>query len=145
VIGYYSRQRMLALKHFSTGNLRINDQPVEPTPETQRWVANSFVLRFGAFHLAYLVFLSSDAGALQVADWLVFGAMTAGFIWNHRSSYQQHIAADREVCPNIGTMMFLPCVRVASMHLTLGLAAASGMEGIDARSRIQEVERMRLR
>jgi len=129
VIGYYSRRRMLALKQFSTDNLKINNQPVEPTPETQRWVANFFVLHFGAFHLAYLVFLLSDAGALQATDWLVFGAMTAGFVWNHRSSYEQHIAADREGCPNIGTMMFLPYLRVVPMHLTIGLAAASGMEG----------------
>ncbi len=129
VIGYYSRQRMLALEHFSTDNLRINGQPVEPTPETQRQVANFFVLHFGAFHLAYLVFLLSSSGDLQALDWLVFGTMTAGFVWNHRSSYEQHITADRQGCPNIGTMMFLPYLRVVPMHLTIGLAAASGMEG----------------
>ncbi len=55
--------------------------------------------------------------------------MTARFAWNHRSSYRRHIAADREGFPNIGTMMFLPFLRVVPMHLTIGLAAALGMQG----------------
>lgn len=130
VIGYYSRKRMLALQHFSTENFKVNGQAVEATPATQRMVANFFIFHYGSFHVAYLVFLWPESGGFSGFDWLMLMVMAATFFWNHRSSYEDHVAADSEGCPNIGTMMFLPYLRIVPMHLTVGLGAASGAEGV---------------
>ncbi len=130
VIGYYSRKRILALEQFSTENFRINGQEVEATPQTQRLIANFFILHYGGFHLAYLFFLFPTVGDFIWVDWFILAVMGASFFWNHNSSYQDHIAQDRKGCPNIGWMMFIPYLRIVPMHVTIGLGAASGAEGV---------------
>ena len=143
IIGYYARQRMLKLRAFSTEGLTMNDRPVPPTPASQRQVANFFALHFGGFHLAYLVFLvifstTADAGGfvdvtnetsgevsqvfvghthpLDVLAWL---ALAVSFLFSHRASHREHVAADLGGCPNLGTLMFMPYARVIPMHLTI--------------------------
>lgn len=129
VIGYYSRERILALGRFSTEGFTMNDRPVGPTPATQRSVANFFALHYGFFHFGYLAFLVKQVPLLHW--WDIFGwlALGASFAWNHRLSFQQNVAADRQGTPNIGTLMFLPYARIVPMHFTIlfgGTVAGGG-------------------
>ncbi len=119
VIGYYSRKRILALGRFSTEGFKMNGQPASPTPATQRSVANFFALHYGFFHFGYLMFLIKQVPLVHW--WDIAGSLALGcsFAWNHRLSFQQNVAADRQGTPNIGTLMFLPYVRIVPMHFTI--------------------------
>ena len=119
IIGVCSAIRILNLEHFSTENLKMNNQPVAEEPASKWKVAGFFVLHYGFFHLGYLMFLSFDrepgpggsaAGYLLCA--LVFAA-------NHGYSLLQNVRRDAHGKPNLGTLMFLPYARIVPMHLTI--------------------------
>ncbi|MCL4757902.1 MAG: hypothetical protein KJZ96_06110 [Rhodocyclaceae bacterium] len=155
VIGVFARRRMLALREFSTENFRINDQAVAATPETLRRTANFFALHYGFFHFVYFVFLlaftftTDPAGMIAVTnestgevsmvhmghvhplDWLIFLGLGLGFRASHGASHREHVENDLRRRPNLGTMMFLPYLRVLPMHLTIiGAVALGGSLGI---------------
>lgn len=146
IIGWFARKRILALQRFSTEGFLINDQAVEPTPETQRRTASFFALHYGFFHLGYLAFLvagqsgarmtsgdgtqvspSSFAG-LQGFDVLLILALAISFWLSHRASHREHVAADLRRTPNIGSLMFIPYLRIVPMHLTIILGVTLGDE-----------------
>lgn len=134
VIGWFARKRMLALQRFSTEGLRINDEAVAPTPETQTKTANFFALHYGFFHVGYVVFLTTfTAGAGPVAlghldalGWFFVAVAAASFWHTHHGSHQEHVAADLARLPNLGTLMVLPYARVVPMHLTIIVGSAMG-------------------
>lgn len=150
IIGWFARQRMLKLTRFCTGGLKINGQPVSPTPETQRRVANFFAMHYGFFHLAYFIFLlaftllSDAGGSIEVThtgtgvksevflgnvhplDFLIFAALALGFWHSHRASHLEHVEADLRNTPSIGTLMFMPYLRIIPMHLCIILAIPLG-------------------
>ena len=131
VIGYFSRARILALTRFSTVGLKINGRSVEPTDATRRSTANFFALHYGGFHLGYLLFIATRATELSRLDWIGILIAGASFAWNHRQSFHQNIEGDAAGTPNIGTLMFLPYLRIIPMHLTILAGAALG-EGYSA-------------
>ncbi len=124
VIGYFSRKRILALERFSTDGYEENGRPTEPTEETKKSSAGFFTLHYGFFHFVYAIFIGSRAGELGRWDWVGIAVAAASFIWNHRYSFQQNIEADATGTPNIGTLMFLPYLRVIPMHLTILVGGA---------------------
>jgi Family of unknown function (DUF6498) len=126
VIGYFSRKRILSLGRFSTAGFRMNDHDVDPTPRTQRQVANFFALHYGFFHFGYLAFLWKLSADLQWWDWFGLVPLGISFAWNHQRSFRQNIEADRCGTPNIGTLMFLPYARVVPMHASILLGTALG-------------------
>jgi hypothetical protein len=153
VIGWYWRQRILRLEEFCTGGFKINDQRVEPTPETQRQTANFFAVHYGGFHFVYLFFLlgfsfgadpsgmitvtNENTGAqslvyvgrVAAADVPFLFALGASFWLTHRESFREHVAADLARRPNIGTLMVVPYARVLPMHLTIILGMFLGASG----------------
>lgn len=122
VIGISYVLRILHLERFSTENFTINNRRVDPTPETKRKVAGFFVVHYGGFHAAYLVFLAAPGGGVGLTDvgfWLCIGLFAANHVW----SYRYNLELDRQGTPNIGTLMFTPYVRIIPMHLTIVLGA----------------------
>lgn len=130
IIGWYARKRILRLRAFSTKDFTINGRPAEPTPKTQRWVANFFALHYGIFHLVYFVFLllltgqasnpdDNEHAEIQPLDFLVYAALSLTFWLSHRASHREHLAADLAGSPNLGTLMMIPYLRIIPMHLTL--------------------------
>ena len=128
IIGISNVFRILALDRFSTENFTMNDQPVDPTPETKRQVALFFAAHYGIFHGGYLVFLLTDMnGDMMFVPW--FWACIAAFAGNHFWSYRYNRDLDRQGTPNIGTLMFTPYLRIIPMHLTIifgGLMVSTG-------------------
>jgi hypothetical protein len=122
IIGASYVARIRSLDKFSTKNFKINDKSVEPTASTKRQTAIFFALHYGFFHLAYLMFILSEApGALFD---LGFVLCTAAFAFNHVFSYRYHREMDRAGTPNIGTLMFTPYIRIVPMHMTIVLGGS---------------------
>ena len=131
IIGYFNFRRIMDLKKFSTSGFMINDQPVKPTPETQRQTAVFFALHYGIFHLAYLAFLSADtkvAGGFPVFNVLVCIGV---FYLNHWFSYRYNREQEQDRVPNIGSIMFFPYIRIIPMHLMIiaGVTFLGGSTG----------------
>lgn len=122
VIGVFSYRRIMGLQRFSTEGFRINRRSVAPTDEARRTTACFFALHYGLFHLAYALFLSVQQ--MPARDWLWVGVAAVGFLYNHWQSFERFHEADRQGCPNIGTLMFLPYLRVVPMHLAVIVGAA---------------------
>ena len=122
VIGVFQFRRILDLKEFSTRNFRINDRAVEPTAATRRTTAFFFLFHYNFFHVGYLIFLLIETRPelSQAANILVCGAL---FFVNHLYSYRANRQQIRRTVPNIGTMMFVPYLRILPMHLVLIFAA----------------------
>lgn len=154
IIGWYARRRMLMLESFCTRGMKVNGRTVEPTPRTQRQMANFFVLHFGGFHLGYLFFLvalstATDAagfvsvtntssgevtqllvGHVHPLDFLIYVALALGFWQAHRASHREHVRADLGNTPKLGNLMMLPYARIIPMHLTIILAVPLGSGAI---------------
>jgi hypothetical protein len=131
IIGYFNVRRIMDLKKFSTSGFMINDQPVKPTPETQRKTAVFFALHYGIFHLGYLVFLSIDAkveGGFPIFNVLVCIGV---FYLNHWFSYRYNREQEQDRVPNIGNIMFFPYIRIIPMHLMIiaGITFFGGSTG----------------
>jgi hypothetical protein len=127
-IGASNVFRILALERFSTKNFTINNRPVDPTPKTKRHVALFFMLHYGLFHFVYLVFIINEGPDSLIFDpwYLVCGLV---FAVNHFFSYRYNRELDRQGTPNIGTLMFLPYLRIVPMHLTIVFGASRGYPG----------------
>jgi Family of unknown function (DUF6498) len=132
IIGWFSRERILALHSFSTEGFKINGSPVEATQATKRSTANFFALHYGFFHLAYFFVVLKSVRGLTALDWLGLATAAIAFAWNHRASFQRNIEADRRGKPNIGTLMFLPYLRILPMHLTILFGGAIVGAGFNA-------------
>ncbi len=115
IIGVFSVRRILGLTRFSTEGFRINRRAVEPTEQTKRSTAGFFALHYGMFHVGYAAFLAGLQMPAQ--DWFWVAVAALAFVLNHRQSFERFRAADRQGSPNIGTLMFLPYLRVIPMHL----------------------------
>ena len=131
IIGYFNVHRIMDLKKFSTAGFMINDQPVKPTPETQRKTAVFFALHYGLFHLGYLVFLAADTkvtGGFPVFYVLV---CIGAFYLNHWFSYRYNQEQEQDRVPNIGNIMFFPYIRIFPMHLMIiaGVSFFGGSAG----------------
>ena len=119
IIGYFNFRRIMDLKRFSTAGFMINDQPVKPTPQTQRQTAVFFALHYGIFHLVYLGFLGADAnvaGGFPLFNVLVCIGV---FYLNHWFSYRYNREQEQDRVPNIGNIMFFPYIRIIPMHLMI--------------------------
>lgn len=125
VIGWYARRRILALTRFSTEGFRIGGSEVEATEATKRSTANFFAIHYGFFHFGYLVFIAVVGAvgmfgrAPGLSDFGLIALLGVAFWWTHRDSHRRNLAADVAGEGNIGTLMFLPYLRVFPMHVTI--------------------------
>ncbi len=125
IIGIFVFIKILSLKKFSTENFRINHQPVEPTKGTKYFTAFFFLIHYGLFHLAYLIFLFSKNPITQgsivslSSPIIVVLISIAIFFADHLFSFIYNFKEDSNKEKNIGTVMFFPYARIIPMHLTI--------------------------
>jgi hypothetical protein len=137
IIGAFNVARILTLKKFSTEGFAFNDRRVPENKKGKTKTASFFAVHYGFFHFVYLVFLGTDASdfikSLEGEKsltyelcWILFAV--AGFLLSHWFSFRKNVEADLAHRPNIGTIMFLPYLRIIPMHLTIiiGGAISSG-------------------
>jgi len=132
VIGWFYRQRILALRRFGTQGFEIDGKPVPETAETRTTTANFLAMHYGFFHVVYAIFLVAFGFAGKLGDtsglgpddaWSVL-AIGALFVATQYVEHRREVATDRSISPNIGAMMFLPYVRVVPMHVMILVGAA---------------------
>jgi len=136
IIGIFTAIKIFSLKRFTTDGMKINGRPAAPTEGTKIFTGFFFIFHFGIFHLAYLLFISSDA-ILFNADGIdtsgVF-ALVVMFLINHAFSFFYNFRADRERQSHLGKVMFTPYARIIPMHLTIiigsSLFASSGSSAL---------------
>ncbi len=150
IIGFFAQRRLRMLKVFSVEGLKINGRPATATPGTARWTANFFVVHYGLFHLVYAAFLTTftvapaaqgivprfdDAtgtfatsllGRLQGMDLLYIAVAGLSFVWTHAQSFRANVEQDLRGRPNLGTLMFVPYIRIVPMHITIILGTVLG-------------------
>lgn len=118
IIGLFNVRRMLALDRFTTDGLRINNRVVQPTPGTKWQVSLFFLAHYGFFHFGYLLFLVPQAPLPQAErGWVLLLAVV--FAASHGLSHLEHLRHDLAGGTNLGTLMFVPYLRVIPMHLTI--------------------------
>lgn len=123
IIGVANVTRILNLQKFSTEGFSSNGRPVPEDERGKRSTAWFFAFHYGFFHLGYLVFLaSSKGGGIGSAAGLALCALV--FALNHGYSLKHNIQRDARGKPNLGTLMFLPYMRIFPMHLLIILGAS---------------------
>lgn len=130
VIGYYAWRRMMLLRDFSTAGLTANKRPVPETEEAKRSTATFFLIHYGLFHAGYLAYLLTRHGATTPVEVLVLAACGLSFVFSQRQTWAAQHAADLRGRPNLGTLMFLPYLRVMPMHIGIlfaGIPDSSAM------------------
>ncbi|GGD09114.1 DUF6498-containing protein [Aquisalinus flavus] len=127
IIGVVHFFRLLALKDFSTENFTMNGRSVEPTQGTKISVAIFFAFHYGFFHIVYGVFLlvqyGEDLGNAGI------GLAVIVFLVSHIASLISGGKAE-DVKLNIGSMMFMPYLRIVPMHLIIMLGGVYAGLGI---------------
>ncbi len=126
IIGLYAARRILALKRFDVSDFKINGKPAEETDKTRRSTATFFLVHYGVFHAVYFAFLAARWPADQT--WLWIAGAGISFLVQQHMAYSQTIETIQRGHPNIGTLMFLPYLRVLPMHVTILFGAANAGE-----------------
>lgn len=115
-IGLFTFLELLTLKNYDAANFTMNDQPV--TEKNKGCAAWFFLLHYGMFHFVYGIFL-----LVQHTDGLVHQTILligfAGFLMEGILGFRQHKLAEASVKVSIGTIFFLPYVRIVPMHLMI--------------------------
>ncbi len=126
IIGFFNFLRMLSLKEFSTNNLKINNELVEPTKTTKYKTAFFFLVHYGFFHLVYAIFLIAlsikrniETGNISIQPSIPILISTGIFFMNHLFSYVYNYKKDSAKKKNIGALMFFPYARIIPMHLII--------------------------
>ena len=125
VIGWFARERILALRSYAEGGFLLDGRSATAPPRTQRQYANLLVLHYGLAHVLYLAVMIETLPAIGARDWALFALGGAGFWLAHRHSHRLNVAADTHAVHRIGALVFLPYVRVVPMHLCIVLATSA--------------------
>ncbi|NUM31234.1 MAG: hypothetical protein HUU47_02795 [Bacteroidetes bacterium] len=118
IIGIGNTVRMAKLQSFSTKNLQVNGESVEPTSKTKWTSALFFMFHFGFFHFVYFIFLvvfsvgngSKTDIKIVMLNIMIMAVNTIIATWSN-------IIRDRDEKQNIGTLLFTPYLRVVPMHI----------------------------
>lgn len=126
-IGFFQGVRMLRLKSFSTDGFTSNGKRVPETRAGKISTVVFFAVHYGFFHLGYLVFLvefssaNTDPG-YALYWWITVAALLLAELNAHRDDVRRDVGGK----PNLGSLMFLPYLRVVPMHLMIFIGAALG-------------------
>ena len=125
IIGLFNFADLLTLKNFEAGSFTLNDAPVNQT--NKGCTALFFLVHYGGFHLGYALFLLIDIGIRNVdKNFLLIGV--AAFLLESLWSFIKHKQTAQLIKPNIGTMFFLPYLRVLPMHLMILIPKFTGIQ-----------------
>jgi len=117
IIGVFNFLDMLTLQKVNTGDMTMNDKPASPR-EAKGCLSFFFLIHYGLFHLAYLVFLFIDFRFTDVnfsiLKWGFYGLLLSSVI-----QLIQNKTIYRQIPRSITKMFFMPYLRIVPMHLTI--------------------------
>lgn len=120
IIGLFNFIDLLTIKEFDGSTLKLNDEPV--TPANKGCMAWFFLVHFGGFHLGYLVFLFIQFRITAIDTNFLLLAVLA-FLAEAIISFIRRKQLEKTTNINIGTLFFLPYLRIVPMHLMILLPA----------------------
>ena len=126
IIGVCAIVRILLLKKFSSKDFSVTWGAVEETLKFRIQLATFFFFFYGTLHVFYLGGMIIFAGVKFDASPAAYLLCAAVFAANHGYSLYVNIGHDAAGRPNIGTVVFMPILRILPMHLTIVLGAAAG-------------------
>jgi hypothetical protein len=106
---------MITLKNFDPTGFTVNDKPA--TKESKGCMSFFFLLHYGGFHLAYFFFLL--IGHFKGAELRYIGLGALTFFLESLITFRRKKIAEETKTINIGTLFFLPYLRIIPMHLTI--------------------------
>ena len=144
IIGIVNVIKIATLENYSTAGFSINGRHVSPNIGTKTFTAFFFLIHYGFFHFAYLMFILalgptfdgspgfSDYKDLAIGtgitipkvfpssiDYASLAFMALTYFINHLASFLYNRKGDAEKTQNIGAVMFYPYARIIPMHLTI--------------------------
>jgi len=108
--------KILALKEFSTQGMEANGRPVKANAVTKIASALFFLVHYGIFHFAYLLFIREF---FKSVDFVMILPLALLFFIYQCYSYFYNKKWKPKKKPNLGEMMFFPYTRIFPMHITI--------------------------
>ena len=123
IIGMFNFLDLLTIKNYDGNNFTLNDQPV--TTKNKGCAAWFFLFHYGTFHFAYGIFLLVAYGIGSVSK-MVFLLGIATFFLEAILNFIRQKQMERSITFQIGTLFFLPYLRIIPMHLMILLPSFLG-------------------
>lgn len=125
IIGIFNFIELLSVSNYDTTDFKINGQPV--SEKNKGCIAWFFLIHYGLFHFVYLVFILIRFGIRHIDKiFLLIGI--AAFLMESLSGFIKRNRAVQATKPNIGSMFFLPYLRIIPMHLMILLPSFTGLQ-----------------
>ena len=116
IIGLFNFIDLLTVRNYDSGNLKLNGEPV--TGKNKGCTAWFFLFHYGTFHLVYGIFLLTKFSFLSVSK-MIFLTAVAVFLLDSILNFMRQKQMERTMTVNIGTLFFLPYLRIVPMHLMI--------------------------
>ncbi len=119
LLGFFTFIDMLTTRaeDISVDNMTFNNKPATPR-QAKGCLPWFFLIHYGGFHLGYLIFLFIDFRFTDI-DFTTFKwALLALFI-SYVFYFIQNKIKYSHIKRNIGSMFFMPYLRIVPMHLTI--------------------------
>ncbi|HEV8081461.1 MAG TPA: DUF6498-containing protein [Chitinophagaceae bacterium] len=117
LIGIFNFADLLTAKDIIPGSISINDIPVNNSARSKGCTASFFAVHYGFFHLAYGIFILISTKLKIDFHFVLIGL--AAFSLNLTIQFIKHKQWQRTNAVNLGTMFFLPYLRIIPMHLMI--------------------------
>lgn len=125
IIGLFNFLFLLTVKNYDAANFTMNGKPV--TAGNKGCAAWFFLFHYGFFHFVYAIFLLVGLGVKSIDSKLLLIGVAAFFLESILSFIRQKQMESRVVMP-IGTLFFLPYLRIFPMHLMILLPEIFGWQ-----------------
>ena len=125
IIGLFNFLDLLTIRNYGAESFKLNDAPV--TEKNKGCTAWFFLVHYGFFHLGYCIFLLIDFGVTTV-DKNVLMIGVAAFLFESLLGFIRQKQLEREVEFNIGSMFFMPYLRIIPMHLMILIPKFTGIK-----------------
>jgi hypothetical protein len=115
IIGVFNflDMRSIPVENISVKDLKIDGSPATPE-QAKGCLPWFFAFHYGVFHLVYFVFLLVQFRSVYSYKYALLGMIITYAIY-----YYQNKKKYRHAVRNIGTMFFMPYLRVVPMHLAI--------------------------
>lgn len=117
LIGVFNFFDMVTLKNADVRNMTINGKPAT-VKQAKGCLPIFFLFHYGIFHIVYLVFLLVDF-KLSDTNFTYLKWALGGVLLHQVIHFIQNKTTYSGESRNIGTMFFMPYLRIVPMHLTI--------------------------
>ena len=125
IIGFFNFIDLLTIKNYNPGDAKLNGQPI--TEKNKGCLPWFFLFHYGLFHFVYGIFLLVKFNIDKVdKSFLLIGV--AAFLAESLAGFIRRKTAEQEMKFNIGSLFFLPYVRIIPMHLVILVPAFLGVQ-----------------